>query len=77
VLGEELQKLTSAQEKHAQVIVARRAECEYVTSLQHMTDEALRREVDNLNTLFPVLGGEENALQPHVRRIRAMCAMDS
>jgi hypothetical protein len=41
-----------------------------------MTDDALRREVDNLNTLFPVLGDEDYVLQPHVERIRALCAVD-
>ncbi|KAH6868092.1 hypothetical protein BKA58DRAFT_188291 [Alternaria rosae] len=63
------------EENHAQVILARRAECLYVTPLRDMTDDALRREVDNLNTLFPVLGDEEHILQPHVERIRATCAI--
>ncbi|KAG9195421.1 hypothetical protein G6011_00542 [Alternaria panax] len=64
------------EEKYAQVVVARRTECEYVTPLRHMTDEALRREIDNLHTLFPVSGDEEHVLQPHVKSIRAICALD-
>lgn len=69
-------ELTSVQEKHAQVIVARRTTCEFITPLQDMTDEAVRREVDNLNTLFPVLRDEEPVLQPHVDKIRAICPID-
>jgi len=71
------QMLTSGQEDHAQVILARRTECLYVTPLRDMTDDALRREVDNLNTLFPVLGDGEHVLQPHVERIRATCAVSN
>ena len=72
-----MQMLTLGQENHAEVILARRAECLYVTPLQDMNDDALRREVDNLNTLFPVLGDEEHVLQPHVERIRATCTLSN
>lgn len=70
--------LTSVvQDKHAEVIVARRRDCKYVTPLEQMTDEELRLEVDDLHTLFPVSTRQEPLLQPHVERIRAMCSLES
>lgn len=65
------------QDKHANVIIARRRDCRFVTPLDQMTDEELRLEVDNLHTLFPVSTKAEPLLQPHVDRIRAICSLES
>ena len=66
-------KLTLVQDKHAEVITARRRDCAYVDPIQDMSDDALRREVGNLNTLFPVSASEDMRLQPYVQAIRDRC----
>ncbi|KAF1838881.1 hypothetical protein BDW02DRAFT_594209 [Decorospora gaudefroyi] len=65
------------EQKLAKVIVTRRADCKYVTPLHAMSDDALRHEVDTLNTLFPVSGDEEPLLHPHVQAIRNLQNCDS
>ncbi|KAF1937364.1 hypothetical protein EJ02DRAFT_56779 [Clathrospora elynae] len=58
--------------KEAEVLLARRQDCEYVSSLLDLSDAALRREFDNLKTLFPVYGDELSDLQSRVQAIRSM-----
>lgn len=64
---------SNLQDKHADVVIARRRDCKYVAPLEEMTDADLRQEVDNLHTLFPVSATEEPLLQPHIEKIRARC----
>ncbi|XP_014558181.1 hypothetical protein COCVIDRAFT_95166 [Bipolaris victoriae FI3] len=61
------------EDKHADIVIARRRDCKYVAPLEEVTDAQLRQEVDNLHTLFPVSATEEPLLQPHLERIRARC----
>lgn len=65
-----------AQDKHADILIARRRHCKYMTALDEMTDEQVRQELENLYTLFPVSTHAEHVLQPHVDAIRTRCRLN-
>ncbi|KAI1668530.1 hypothetical protein L13192_07666 [Pyrenophora tritici-repentis] len=61
-------------EEYADMFLARRRDCKYVTPPSNMSDEEIRCELDSLRIEYPVLGNVEQVLQPHVETIRARCS---
>jgi len=64
-----------SQKQYADVVLARRRDCEYVTPLHVMSNEEIRRELDSLRVEYPMFDDAEQFLQPHVETIRARCSL--